>query len=76
MSIYINKMKSNLFFSWPYHFYFISYHIIIHLMFNSFFKKMQMSHGFKINLEIKVKKKVKESYLKLVKNELKQYKRR
>ena len=49
---------------------------ITHLMFNSFFKKMQMSHGFKINLEIKVIKKVKESYLKLVKSELKQYKRR
>ena len=49
-----------------------------HLMYDSFDKKMQMSHiyGSKNNLEIKVIKKVKESYLKIVKGELKQHQRR
>ena len=43
-------------------------------MYNSFSKKMQMSH---IDLlEIKRIKKVKESFLKIVKGESKQYQRR
>ena len=72
MSIYINKIKPDLFLSWPYHFY----------LYNStdiwliFWENADVTYGFENNLEIKVVKKVKESYLKIVKDELKQYQRR
>ena len=46
---------------------------ITHLMYDSFSEKMQMSH---MDLEIKIVKKVKESYLKIVNGELKQYQTR
>ena len=44
-------------------------------MYDLFSKKMHVSvsHGFKNNLEIKLIRKVKESYLKIAKSELKQY---
>ena len=69
MSVYINKMKSNLFFPWVHHFY----------LYNSFGvwlfskKNADIIYGGKNNLEVK---KVKESYLKLVNVTLKQYQKR
>ena len=62
MSVYINKMKSNLFCPWAHHFY----------LHNSF-GVMTLKFGDKNNLEVK---KVKESYLKLVNVKLKQYQER
>ena len=65
-------MKSNLLFSWPYHFY-------LHNSFDVwlvFWENADVTYGFKNNFEIKIVKKVKESYLKIVNGELKQYQTR
>ena len=69
MSIHINEMNQTCFS----HGHIISIYIT-RLMYNSFSKKMQMSHIHL--LEIKRIKKVKESFLKIVKGESKQYQRR
>ena len=65
-------MKCNLFSPWQYHFY----------LYNSFdvwlvfYENAYVTYGFENNLDIKVIKKVKESYLKIIKGELKQYQTR